>query len=82
MYSAITVRRPLVTRVVITSVVPVLLVSRDWTRVGVLWLFQSYWMTTLALVVPIKFIVIVRHALIASQSYDVRVHVYTYSKMS
>ena len=31
-------------------------------------------------VVPIKFSVGVRHALIAPQSYDVRVHVYTYSK--
>ena len=32
-------------------------------------------------VVPIKYIVGVRHALIAPQSYDVRVHVYTYSKV-
>ena len=31
-------------------------------------------------VVPIKYSVGVRHALIAPQSYDVRVHVYTYSK--
>ena len=31
-------------------------------------------------VVPIKYNVGVRHALIAPQSYDVRVHVYTYSK--
>ena len=31
-------------------------------------------------VVPIKFSVGVRHVLIAPQSYDVRVHVYTYSK--
>ena len=31
-------------------------------------------------VVPIKFIVGVRCALFAPQSYDVRVHVYTYSK--
>ena len=33
-------------------------------------------------VVPIKYSVGVRHALIAPQSYDVRVHVYTYSKHS
>ena len=33
-------------------------------------------------VVPIKFIIGVRHALIAPQSYDVRVHVYTYSKQA
>ena len=33
-------------------------------------------------VVPIKYSVGVRHALIAPQSYDVRVHVYTYSKRS
>ena len=32
-------------------------------------------------VVPIKYSVGVRHALIAPQSYDVRVHVYTYSKL-
>ena len=32
-------------------------------------------------VVPIKYSVGVRHALIAPQSYDVRVHVYTYSKV-
>ena len=32
-------------------------------------------------VVPIKFIVGVRYALFAPQSYDVRVHVYTYSKV-
>ena len=32
-------------------------------------------------VVPIKYSVGVRHALIAPQSYDVRVHVYTYSKI-
>ena len=33
------------------------------------------------MVVPIKFIVDVRYALFAPQSYDVRVHVYTYSKV-
>ena len=32
-------------------------------------------------VVPIKLIVDVRFALFAPQSYDVRVHVYTYSKL-
>ena len=32
-------------------------------------------------VVTIKFIVGVGHALITPQSYDVRVHVYTYSKV-
>ena len=32
-------------------------------------------------VVPIKYSVGVRHALIAPQSYEVRVHVYTYSKV-
>ena len=32
-------------------------------------------------VVPIKLIVDVRYALFAPQSYDVRVHVYTYSKL-
>ena len=32
-------------------------------------------------VVPKKFSVGVRHALIARQSYDVRVNVYTYSKV-
>ena len=32
-------------------------------------------------VIPIKFIVGVRHALIAPQGYDIRVHAYTYSKL-
>ena len=32
-------------------------------------------------VVPIKFIVGVRYALFALQSYDLRVHVYTHSKV-
>ena len=35
---------------------------------------------TCVAVVPIQFIVGVRHALFAPQSYDVRVHAYTYSK--
>ena len=51
------------------SVGSVLPVSREWTREG------------RVVVVPIKFIVGVRHALITPQSYDVRVHVYTYFKV-
>ena len=45
------------------------MVSREWTREGCVFV-----------VVPIKLRVGVRHALIAPQSYDVRVNVYTYSK--
>ena len=48
---------------------PVLIVSREGTREGCVFV-----------VVPIRFSVGVRHALIAPQSYDVRVNVYTYSK--
>ena len=50
---------------------PVLMVSREWTREG-----------CVLVVVPIKYSVGVRHALIAPQSYDVRVNVYTYSKLA
>ena len=47
------------------------MVSREWTREGCVFGL-----------VPIKLSVGVRHALIAPQSYDVIVNVYTYSKVA